>query len=253
MIDNHGLSLVPENTNSSKFLQEISNYVSETPAIPKSLNDFDVYESRDDQVVYVLDYNKIEMVHQKGFKKILGYSGEEVDFDLVLNRYLHPLQKRLLHLIINACVHCTVKTAHSTANTLSVVHKAQKKNGQYITVLRRTRLWECDEKGSLVSTISVITDLTGILDADEVQWKWDGPDETTDKIKEFIHQGKKAIFSKREIDVLREIKLRKTSQEIADYLNISKHTVDTHRRNMLKKVGAKNTLELIGFSKMSGF
>ena len=34
------------------------------------------------------------------------------------------------------------------------------------------------------------------------------------------------------------------SKQIADHLSISTHTVDTHRRNLLKKTGSKNTLEL---------
>lgn len=36
-----------------------------------------------------------------------------------------------------------------------------------------------------------------------------------------------------------------TSKEAAAVLNISKYTVDTHRRNMLKKKGVKNTVDLI--------
>jgi DNA-binding CsgD family transcriptional regulator len=37
----------------------------------------------------------------------------------------------------------------------------------------------------------------------------------------------------------------KSSQEIALLLHISRHTVDTHRRHILKKIRVKNTLELI--------
>lgn len=34
-----------------------------------------------------------------------------------------------------------------------------------------------------------------------------------------------------------------TSQDIGEVLNISKHTVDTHRRNILKKNNCSNTTE----------
>jgi len=34
------------------------------------------------------------------------------------------------------------------------------------------------------------------------------------------------------------------SKQIADILSISTHTVDTHRRNLLRKTGTKNTMEL---------
>jgi DNA-binding NarL/FixJ family response regulator len=49
----------------------------------------------------------------------------------------------------------------------------------------------------------------------------------------------------REIEVLKCICEEKNSQEIADCLYISPHTVETHRANLLLKVGAKNTAGLV--------
>jgi DNA-binding NarL/FixJ family response regulator len=51
-------------------------------------------------------------------------------------------------------------------------------------------------------------------------------------------------LSEREIDVAKKIFMGLTSKEIGEELFISKHTVDTHRRNMLQKTGCKNTHEL---------
>lgn len=50
--------------------------------------------------------------------------------------------------------------------------------------------------------------------------------------------------SAREIDVLRRLSLGKTSNDIADELFISKHTVDTHCRHLLKKLGCKSKVGL---------
>jgi DNA-binding CsgD family transcriptional regulator len=36
-----------------------------------------------------------------------------------------------------------------------------------------------------------------------------------------------------------------TTKEIADALNISHHTVESHRKNLLRKCGAKNSAELV--------
>ena len=54
-----------------------------------------------------------------------------------------------------------------------------------------------------------------------------------------------AIFTKRELEILKLIRVGKESSEIANKLFISPHTVDTHRRNILKKTGHANTSELI--------
>lgn len=55
-------------------------------------------------------------------------------------------------------------------------------------------------------------------------------------------------LSAREIEVLQLIANELTNEEIANKLNISKRTVDTHRMNLLFKLRAKNTVGLIKFA-----
>lgn len=57
------------------------------------------------------------------------------------------------------------------------------------------------------------------------------------------------MLSKREKTVLGYVLEGKSSREIAGLLFISINTVNTHRRNILKKTGAESTLELLGKSK----
>lgn len=56
-------------------------------------------------------------------------------------------------------------------------------------------------------------------------------------------------ISKRERDIIRLLLIKKTSIEIAENLHLSKHTVDTHRRNILKKFNVSSTGELTSFFK----
>ncbi|GAA4805422.1 LuxR C-terminal-related transcriptional regulator [Litoribaculum gwangyangense] len=56
-------------------------------------------------------------------------------------------------------------------------------------------------------------------------------------------------ITNRERDIVRLLVLNKSSKEIAEKLNISVNTVDTHRRNILKKLNIKSTGELIGMMK----
>lgn len=51
-------------------------------------------------------------------------------------------------------------------------------------------------------------------------------------------------ISVREREILQQLALGLSSKQVAGHLNISLHTVDTHRRNLLRKTGTKNTLEL---------
>lgn len=49
----------------------------------------------------------------------------------------------------------------------------------------------------------------------------------------------------RELDVLKRISEGKNTQEIARELCVSTNTVDTHRRHLLDKLGARNVADLI--------
>ncbi|MBY0485888.1 MAG: response regulator transcription factor [Flavobacteriaceae bacterium] len=56
------------------------------------------------------------------------------------------------------------------------------------------------------------------------------------------------VLSTREKEILRLIGDGKTSQEIADLLFIGKSTVDTHRKNILKKINIHGKTDLIRFA-----
>ena len=57
----------------------------------------------------------------------------------------------------------------------------------------------------------------------------------------------------REIEVLKMIAGEYSNQEIAETLFISPRTVDTHRRNLLEKLGLKNTAGLVKFAIQQGY
>ncbi|MBX7093973.1 MAG: response regulator transcription factor [Flavobacteriales bacterium] len=55
-------------------------------------------------------------------------------------------------------------------------------------------------------------------------------------------------LTKREIEVIKLITEELTTQEISEKLFISPRTVDSHRRNLLQKIGVKNTAGLVKFA-----
>ena len=52
-------------------------------------------------------------------------------------------------------------------------------------------------------------------------------------------------LTRREAEILQYIAEGKSSKLIATVLYISKQTVDKHRKNMLKKMGARNSMQLL--------
>ena len=62
--------------------------------------------------------------------------------------------------------------------------------------------------------------------------------------KQFIE---KHELSEREVEILTYLLVGKSSKQIAEELFISKHTVDTHRKNILEKTKLSSTAELVGY------
>ncbi len=59
-------------------------------------------------------------------------------------------------------------------------------------------------------------------------------------------------LSKREVEILKLISQEYSNQEIAEKLFISIRTVDTHRRNLLEKLGIKNNVGLVKYAISKG-
>ncbi|RCW92176.1 response regulator transcription factor [Winogradskyella arenosi] len=58
----------------------------------------------------------------------------------------------------------------------------------------------------------------------------------------------KGVLTKRQVEILRLVAQGKTSREIANELFIGIHTVDTHRKNMIKILGLHGKGELMRFA-----
>lgn len=53
------------------------------------------------------------------------------------------------------------------------------------------------------------------------------------------------VLSKREVEITKLITLEYNNDEIASHLQISKRTVETHRKNIIKKTKVKSIVGLV--------
>lgn len=69
-------------------------------------------------------------------------------------------------------------------------------------------------------------------------------------LKGMTAQEKETEFSlsKREKEVLRLIAMERTTQEIADELFLSKHTIESYRKNLISKLGVRNLAGLTKYA-----
>nr|WP_295921683.1 response regulator transcription factor [uncultured Dyadobacter sp.] len=72
------------------------------------------------------------------------------------------------------------------------------------------------------------------------------------KIQEILNSGdhERSIldFTPREMEILTYLSLSRSVEQISEQLSLSKHTVITHRRNLLSKSGCNSIAELIAYA-----
>jgi DNA-binding CsgD family transcriptional regulator len=199
------------------------------------------------QFFYIADLLKIRILFTSwGSLKILGLSPEQVDtstfFMLAhpedherLNRAQAKLFKSGLELFIQ----------QRGISIVSVLIQGRNAEGSYMNLLLQTYSFYSDVQRTAF-TLIVATKLAAFkLDKDSLHYYYAGnnpamfryPDEAL--LKEGYN------FSGRELEILKLIAEGLGSEQIADKLFLSVNTVDTHRRNILKKTRKSTTHELV--------
>ena len=126
-------------------------------------------------------------------------------------------------------------------------YRFRRKNGKFANLLEQIQALELDEIGrvslALGNVIMLQNTETLPLRLTIRQFKTDGLSRT---VFSKIYSPFKLQYeiTKREEEILRHLASGKTSKEIATKLFISPPTVDTHRRNVLKKTNCKSVVEL---------
>jgi len=125
-------------------------------------------------------------------------------------------------------------------------HRIRHANGHYIRILNQYIIIQHDAEN--VRTFVVQTDISHIKQDLKPVLSFigiDGEPSYMDVDVEDIFRINSHVLTGRERDVLRELADGHNSLEISRILSISKHTVDSHRKNMLRKTNAGSTGEMI--------
>ena len=126
-----------------------------------------------------------------------------------------------------------------------------RKDGHVIWLMQQGAFIEVDAEGRPMITFDTLSDTT-TYKKDNSMTLTMFRDIHSPRLKLYFPISGKEPFSKREVEIIRLLAGGFTSKEIGDRLCISSHTVDTHRRNILKKAGAKDTGRLVVYARENG-
>ena len=128
-----------------------------------------------------------------------------------------------------------------------------RKGGGYIQLLQKLMVVETDTDGYPLLYLRYLYDISHLVKPsvgliingldETLIWAYNDQNKTLDQVN---------LLSAQEKKILGLLAEGKGSKEIGDMLFISSHTIDTHRRNLLKKTHCIDTTALVTFAKMTG-
>jgi DNA-binding CsgD family transcriptional regulator len=213
------------------------------------------------QTAYLLDFSQRRyLAMSPSIQTMLGYSAQYVmdgGVDLVMHRY-HPhdgaiyfgdIFMRNLQFLRNRPVedHPNIYFSYN--------YRFRNKAGDYRTILQRHVMIQSAPDGTPMLMLAFLTDIThfknnaGIIHTIEQGDAWHPK---THYKHIYLPEDDTQVLSRREIEVLKHIADGLSSQQIADTLYVSIHTVNNHRKNILQKTASKNVAELLRYATTAG-
>lgn len=208
-------------------------------------------------VISVFDcYQKNHAFYSSNFGQILGYSLEEITLggEQFLDAKIHP--EDFLHLMKNGISILKLFYQFSSDEKMNYKllneYRILNAQGIYVRVIEQHQILELDAMGNLwlslsIKDISPNQSLNEGINSQLINFR-------TGKIIPFDLENEKIdiILTPREIQILKLVKEGFLSKEISSELNISLHTVNTHRQRFLEKLGANNSFEAVSYASKLG-
>lgn len=138
---------------------------------------------------------------------------------------------------------------------LRIDYRIKKQSGEYSWIMHQSVVVHNDNTGKVLRTLVIFTDISHLKTSGRHVMSYIGMDGEpsyldVDVCNNFREESN--LLTKREKEILYLIAEGKPSKEIAELLYISKHTVDSHRKNLLRKTGSACTVELINKTILDG-
>ena len=237
----------------NRFIGKIEDYIQQYPFF-KLLSD--ILPS----AMYIIDYKTDQYLYvAESCKRVLGFSKEDFYREgrtLSVSR-IHPDDLKLYSTEI---FQEYIERSQSIPKEdlpycrFSLSLRMKRKDGIYIKILQQFVVLEATDEGYPILSMGIMTDISQQVTSDKfvfsiTKYK-NGVCETLFTSENQVR--KIENITEREHDVLQAIVQGKSSKEIANILFLSVHTVNAHRRNLLKKTNVKNSVELVEFALQNG-
>lgn len=182
-------------------------------------------------------------------RNVLGYDPAEFDLNKIYET-IHPDDRKAVFeigkMVLSREMNYIAGESHSHF-TYYLTYRAMKKNGRY-TRISRTITRHIHPEGGIYELV-VFRDISHIHCGTKVTFSLLGgrPFRELPEVS-----GESPVISRREQEIIYHISQGLTSKRIAGELNISEFTVNTHRKNIMRKTGTNNLVDMLIYAATNG-
>lgn len=200
---------------------------------------------------YIVNIAKVEMEYvNENVAKVLGVSPQDFSVEYIFDN-IHPDDKTRFAIYEQKVTEFfnQLPPEKVLKYKVSYDYRLRCKNGSYKWVLMQTTTIQTDENGAVIRVLGVQTDISHLKTENKGSGLsflgLDGePSFYNVAVEQTVFLRSEELFSKREKEVLRLVLSGKSSAQIAEMINISVHTVKTHRKKILSKSNCSSLAEL---------
>ncbi len=224
-----------------KHIREIEKYIKNEKVLKEKISFYEKIFSTVGAIILIMNFDNYELLYiNNADERILGYKYNKKDYSAqkLIDAH-HPEDQNLL-----AEMKEFFKVNRN--NTFSAIYSIKDSDGKYRWVMNTSRLFNKNHNNPEMNVISVIQDLTGNLSYDK-----NLKNISKEKFRK-INAQQVGLISQRERQIVKLFANGFKSKEIAEKLDISFHTVNNHRKNILKKLNLKNLAALVNFAVENG-
>lgn len=203
------------------------------------------------QCFYLSDYSSLQMFFvSPNVINVLGY--EPHDFDLrTFFEMIHPEDRKPVFEVSKRVLNREM--TYISGNThrhvvLYLSYRVARKNGRYIRI-SLTISRHIDPHGGIYE-MGVIRDISHVRCGTRINFALLGG-KPIGELPAIISEGG-TLISKREQEIIFYISRGYSSKKIACELHLSEHTVNTHRKNILRKTGTRNLVDMLIYAVTNG-
>jgi len=204
-------------------------------------------------------FKKEHIFYSPNFGQLLGFDIKQIEEkgQVFLDAKIHPddfvalMQNGILLLKLYFQFSSDEKANYKLINEYRILNA----NNKYVRIIEQHQNLELDIYGNIWLSLSII-DISPNQDIND-GFKSQLLNFVSGEIIPFQEEKKSGktvgtTLSKRERQILQMVKNGLLSKEISGQLNISLHTVNTHRQRVLEKLGANNSMEAIAYASKLG-